>query len=154
MPDWVADDELLYRRVPDNPQYYSLESDGLKVSRQAFSDRNMQISVDRANLCDHTPTWTQADDKTSGVVSLVAGEVRHIDDVTFNAQGRETFVYRVDVLPMPLPENPAHAEIRTDPALESKNTFRRLMTSLALLANRRGWLILPAQYRNQPDLQQ
>ena len=84
-------------------------------------------------------------------MSLVALEVRKIG---LRREGNNPIVYAVDVVADPigtehpaLPENPAHAEIRTDPTIASDGVFKRLRRSLALLANQRGWLIPPDKDR-------
>jgi hypothetical protein len=48
--DFVTDDELLYRRVPNREGNFQLDNGKYRVSSGAFGDRNLQPSVDRANL--------------------------------------------------------------------------------------------------------
>lgn len=135
----VEDHEILYRRVVFDPLCFQETEEGLKVRPQAFRDREYQPSVDRAKLCNHNPKYTQGDLR-NGVVSLVTGEVRSIANVV---KGKPPIQYEVDVVYDPLPDNSAHAEIRTHPKIRSKKVFKRLRISLAILANRRGWLIPP-----------
>lgn len=136
----LEDNEMLYRRVVFDALCFQETEEGLKVTPQAFRDRVHQPSVDRAKLCNHNPKYTQGDDSRNGVVSLVTGEVRAIANVV---KGKPPIQYDVDVVYAPLPDNQAHAEIRTHPKIRSKKVFKRLRVSLAILANRRGWLIPP-----------
>src|SRR5438128_11449008 len=78
--DRVADDEVLYRRVPHRPGHFVDENGHVRVTSQAFSDRRFRPSVDRAKRCGHDPSHTQAA-PTDAVVSLVAWQVRGIDTV-------------------------------------------------------------------------
>lgn len=146
MHDHVRDDEILYRRVPYDLQCFEQHDGVLRVTRHAFRDPNNQPSVDRSHLCNYDPAWTQGTDTRNGVVSLVTGEVRSIDNLEV---AKSSVYYRVDVVSDPLPLNEAHAEIRTDPSISSQNVFRRLRSSLEILANRRGWMILPLDFRGK-----
>lgn len=147
MGNHVQDDETLYRCIFFDRQGFTfIESEGLIVTRSAFLDPNNQPSVDRAKLCNNDPRYTQGDDERNGVVSLIAKEVRAIDDV--KKYNNPPVTYAIDVVPVPLNNNPAHAEIHANPQIASKSVFRRLKTSLAILANKRGWLIFPEGFRN------
>ena len=58
----VADNEILYRRIPCIEGLYVIQADGtVKVSSAAFSDRSFRPSVDRAELCHNDPKETQHD---------------------------------------------------------------------------------------------
>ena len=140
----VEDDELLYRRVELRGQGYSLRPYGAsKISSQAFADREQQPSVDRARLCGG-PAYTQGDEQ-NGVLRLVTGQVREINSVQQTDQkGNVEFRYKFDVVPVPLEENPAHAEIHAAPAYRNKQRFRRLLEQLSLLAE---WEVYPADLR-------
>jgi hypothetical protein len=149
--DFVADNELLYRCVfyqtSDGTKTYKLEGDKIYVSTSAFRDASSAPSVDRAILCEYDPTYTQKNPK-DGVVSLICQEVRLIDSVVQkDSKGREEFAYKIDVLPRPIPENKAHAQIEPTPAYRSKSVFRKLLERLAFLANQREWEILPGEFR-------
>jgi hypothetical protein len=147
MSNYVQDDEVLYRCVYYDLRAYKLTPSGdLKVTSDAFLDRNKQPSVDRARLCHSDPHYTQGKDKRNGVVYLIAREIRAIDDLIRHGSSPET--YTIDVAPVPLHDNPAHAEIRTSPQIASQNVFRRLRRSLAILANNHGWLVRPGGFRN------
>lgn len=154
--DKVADDEILYRRIPrKQPPTYDRSGGSLRVLAQAFSEPaeeegefagQYRLSVDRAKLCGNDPNLTRHRDPryapaSFGVVSMPAGEVRAIPDVA-------------EIIPDPivndpdLPDNPAHALIcvfyssgATDSA--NKKIFRNVRQELAAMANRRPWEIDP-----------
>jgi hypothetical protein len=128
--DRIADEELLYRRVLRD--HLVREDGALRISSQAFADRSMQPSVDRAELCDHDPRWTQQE-PTNGVLSLLAADVRGTLPQR-DERGRETGVYAIDVKPDPLPDNPAHALIYAEPPFATRSVFRRLLERLAQMA--------------------
>lgn len=144
----VADDEILYRRVPRIEGLYVIQADGVvKVSSQAFSDRSFRPSVDRAELCHYDPRKTQHE-LSDGVVSVVTRNVRSIDAVVQNdTDGKPIQAFSVDVEHVPilnhstLPDNPAHAEIFMNPPCPNKSVFRKLVERLAQLANERPWEI-------------
>ena len=151
MSERVEDTEVLYRRVIFDPVCFEVVGDKIVVTSTAFNDRHKQPSVDRAKLCNAEPAYTQGADKRAGVVSLITEEVRSI---SLQSGGETPQTYIVDVVADPvgpdhphLVENPAHAEIRADPSISSKGVFQRLRRSLALLAQKRGWLILPDENR-------
>jgi hypothetical protein len=121
--DHVADDEILYRSVRRD-QIIPVAG-GVRPSSQAFTDRHMEISVDRAKLRDHDPYQSQMS-PTDAVVSLRVSDVRG----TLPARPE----YAIDVRPDPLPENPAHALIYAQPQFANQSVFRRLRERLALLA--------------------
>jgi|SRR6266699_3109387 len=144
----VADEEILYRRVPRVDGLYLVQADGsIEISSAAFSDRSFRPSVDRAELCHHDPGKTQRE-SSDGVVSVVTGEVRSIDTVVQNdVKGNLIQTFHVDVEHVPilkhptLLDNPAHAEIYLIPISSNKAVFRRLCERLAQLANDRHWEI-------------
>jgi hypothetical protein len=144
----VADEEILYRRVPRVEGLYVIQAGGtVKVSSAAFSDRSFRPSVDRAELCHFDPRKTQHE-LSDGVVSVVTRDVRSIDTVVQNdTDGKPIQTFRVDVEHVPilnnptLPDNVAHAEIYTNPACPNKSVFRKLSERLAQLANGRPWEI-------------
>ena len=151
MNDRVLDDEILYRRVPNDPRNFSTSIDGIpQVDSHAFMDRAKQISVDRAKLCNFEPTFTQDKNSSNGVVQLVAQDIREIDHID---HGTTHACYGFDIVPAPIKNHPsiednfAHAEIWSDPQNMSKGVFRRLRRALAVIANNYGWLILPEDAR-------
>jgi len=148
--DFVADDEVLYRRVPNTTSHFAYPEGRLHISSSAFNDPARKPSVDRARLRGNKPNLTKVR-PTDGVVSLIARDVRAIANVVQQDQlGEVRQRHSVDVAPAPLepcgqaPGNPAHALIVTDPALASNSAFDRLKESLARLATDRGWLVEPS----------
>lgn len=149
--DFVADDEFLYRcifyRTSDGTKTYKVENGKACVSIHAFRDTSLAPSVDRAVLCEYNPTYTQKNPE-DGVVSLISQDVRLIDSVVQkDSKDREEFTYKIDVLPRPLPNNNAHAQIEPTPTYRSKSVFRKLLERLAFIANQREWEILPWEFR-------
>jgi SepF-like predicted cell division protein (DUF552 family) len=115
-----------------------------RLSSQAFSDRRLQPSVDRAHLCNSDPYFTQKA-PNDGVVSVVAAEVREIKDIIQNdASGKPILTHVIDVIPQAIiPDNPSHAIIDASPAYSNQRVFRRLLERLREIAERRGWMIEP-----------
>lgn len=142
--DFVGDDEILYRRISAGRNLYKRRPDGtIEISSQAFADRELRISVDRSKLCKKGARDTLGDDK-GGVVSLVAGEIRGLDDVTRNDK-HETILqrFKIEIEPNPLSGNFAHAEIYAIPMFtdaDRRGAFRRLCRSLARMSR---WEIMP-----------
>ena len=144
----VADNEILYRRIPRIEGLYVIQADGtVKVSSAAFSDRSFRPSVDRAELCHNDPKKNQHE-PSDGVVSVITGDVRSTDTVVQNDKDGKTIrSFDVDVEPVPilnhpkLPDNPAHAEVYITPPCPNKTVFRKLAERLAQLANERRWEI-------------
>lgn len=155
--DRVLDEEILYRRVLDNPQHYTIEGKVVRVSASAFSDRHRRPSVDRKAICGG-PEWTQ-ESPENGVVRITAGAVRGIGDlkslveVAGPPKSKSTTTYKVDVVPAPVKDEPsqrdnaAHAEIRSHPNWVSDSAFKRLLERLARIAAT-SWEILPRGARN------
>jgi hypothetical protein len=97
----------------------------------AFNDAGRRPSVDRARLCPGGPEETRARfSPGSGVLSLLARDVRLLT-ATHGGTGQ---VYGVDVEPVPLPENPAHAEIFGRPPFDTDKVFERIKQALARIA--------------------
>jgi hypothetical protein len=126
-PDFITDDEELYRSVKQEHLIY--ENGVLRAISEAFGDRNQRVSVDRASLVDNDPRRTQKSG-TDAVARLVAGAVR-CSLPRRDAKGQETGTYAIDVIPEPLPDNPAHAVIYANPSFVSPNHFRKLRERLA-----------------------
>jgi hypothetical protein len=132
-PDFVADDDVLYRAIANEPdRYFPRDAQGnRRISSMAFNDAGRRPSVDRANLCPGGPEETRARfSPGSGVLSLVAHEVRSLT-ATHGGTGQ---VYGVDVEPVPLPENPAHAEVFGRPPFDTDKVFERIKQALARIA--------------------
>lgn len=150
--DFVGDDEVLYRCVfYGRINLYQIQDNRAKITSQAFADKAMRPSVDRAELCDKNPCKSQKDEK-DGVVSLITKDVRLIDSVTQNdPKGKPEFTYKIDVLPRPVEDNEAHAQIEPSPEYKNKTPFRKLLERLAYLADRRGWEIEPYEIRQTKE---
>lgn len=152
--DIVSDDELLYRCIFFESNCHQRQGSIVKISSQAFNDRNMTPSVDRAYLCNHNPAYTQKNEK-DGVISLITHDVRMIDRVVQNdSKGNPIFTYKIDVYPRPIINHPelldnlAHAQIEPTPHYKNKSIFRKLLERLAFLANQREWEIKPYDLRD------
>src|SRR5690348_6575210 len=80
----VADDEVLYRAVLNDPRFFPEDGQGgRRISSMAFNDAGRRSSVDRALLCPGGPAETQKRfHPGSGILSLVAREVRQLTAVT------------------------------------------------------------------------
>lgn len=148
MSDVIADDEILYRCVFNGlDNYYRVGEFGLELTSQAFTDRSLAPSVDRAKLCNNNPKHTQKN-PNDGVVSLITGEVRMINISQNDPKGNPLFDYKIDVCPRPTQDNPSHAQIEPSPKYKNQKYFRKVTNRLALLATERikkqGWEIKPS----------
>jgi hypothetical protein len=128
----MADAEVLYRAVLNEPRFFPEDGQGgRRISSMAFNDTGRRPSVDRALLCPGGPAETRNRFRPgSGVLSLVTGEVRGLT-VTHGATGQ---VYGVDVEPVPLPDNVAHAEIFGRPPFDTDRIFERIKQALTRIA--------------------
>jgi len=146
----VSDDEIIYRRIPYSlekaTRNYTVEGEEIRISSQAFLDREMCPSVDRAKLCDHNPRHTQSS-SDDGVVSFVCIEIRAIDDVKYSPPKSPVVQYKIDVVWRPINGNYAHSQIEPSPGYNSKTTFRKLREKLAYIANQKDWEIYPLDFR-------
>ena len=131
--DCVKDDEVLYRSVES--VLWKQKNDGeFYLSSQAFADRNCRPSVDRAALCSHNPGYTQIR-PSDYVCSLIAKDVRAIATVVkYDKKGVPQVRHNIDVEPVSLPDNDAHAEIYALPTISGGRLFERLLERLAYLA--------------------
>ena len=133
----VADTETLYRAVRNDLRFIALDSDGnVRISSMAFNDPERRPSVDRVALCPGGPQETRDRFRPgSGILSLSAGDVRTLT-ATHGGTGA---TYGVDVEPVPLPDNPSHAEIFGRPPFDTDKVFERIKQALTRIAT----LILP-----------
>lgn len=152
--DFVADDELLYRRIPSRQRVavplYEYRDDGtIRIYSTAFSSRDLRISVDRAKLRNNNPREVQ-EDENDGIVSLLARDVRSVVGLARKTADGNEIQFKIDVEPVPLPGNDAHAEIYAVPGFDqdSKKFFRRLCERFAQIAEKR-WQILPDKLGNR-----
>ncbi len=144
----ITNSEILYRRIPHDKNFLVLQDGKIRLSSQAFSDRNFRPSVDRASLRENDPRQTQRT-LSDAVVSLITKDVRSIDYIVKASHEGYFQSFDVDVEHVPIIndslglDNPAHAEIYIIPQCD-KNVFRKLKERLAQLANERLWEIEPA----------
>ena len=117
----IADDEILYRSVRAE-EIDVADGKIVRLSSQAFNDRSGAISFDRAKLTTAEQTRKNSTDL---VLGITARDARAIQSVTHN-----NIRYQIEVLPAPLPDNPAHAIARGIPPLEGSG-FKKLKTALA-----------------------
>lgn len=138
----ISDDEELYRSIDYISRQDCKYDDegGFVISSQAFRDRNMRPSVDRALLRGNNPASSKIK-PSDGVVSLVANEVR--------AQPIEhqNLKHLVDVEYKPGVDNQAHSQIFGKPDFPSQRPFEKLKTRLAILAK---WQIHPSLKVDDP----
>ena len=144
--DFVHNDEILYRRISAHRKLYKIRTDGtIEISSEAFSDRQLRVSVDRAKLCDNNPRFTLGNEP-GVVVGLLTSDVRNLEDLTRNDQkGNPLVQFKIDVEPVPLSDNPAHAEIFAIPAFENadkRGAFHRLCRRLVRLAEEKQSVLL------------
>ena len=136
--DFVLDEEVLYRRVPDRPGdfYKPIEGGRYRVTSGAFGDKKQQPSVDRAILRNNKPENSKRR-YTDCVVSFTAGEVRSI-----RSFGRTVDVVH-DPNPPEDPDNPAHGLIvAKHPFTANNSEFKKFKQALARIADSR-WEIPP-----------
>lgn len=144
--DFVSDEEILYRRISMHRKLYNVKSDGtIEISSAAFSDRELRVSVDRAKLCDNNPRYTLGNEPGI-VVGLLTYDVRNVQDLTRNDSGGKVIQrFKIDVEPVPLPENSAHAEIHAIPQFaegDKKGAFHRLCRRLVRLVEDKRSIVL------------
>lgn len=147
MPDdFVYNDEILYRRISAHRKLYKIKNDGtIEISSEAFSDRQLRVSVDRAKLCNNNPRYTLGSEPGI-VVGILTSDVRNMDGLSRNDQkGNPLVQFKIDVEPVPLLENPAHAEIFAIPAFSNadrRGAFHRLCRRLVRLAEEKQSILL------------
>jgi hypothetical protein len=147
----VRDEETVYRRIPhgtpNGNKFYSITNTTVKISSQAFTDREKCPSVDRAVLCDHDPSYSQIS-SDDGVVSFLCNQIRAIDNIKYAPGTAQEVVYKIDIIWRPIESNKAHSQIEPSPEYKNEKVFRRLRERLAYLANERGWEIFPVDLRS------
>jgi hypothetical protein len=118
-PPPIADEEILLRHIPGDPNYLA---PGPRITSYNFALRRGQagISVTRAGMT--TPRQLLArvlSGPESRVAAVTAAEVRALG---------------LDTVPVPLPDDPGHAEIRSSTAdLNRRNVRQRLADVFRLL---------------------
>lgn len=147
----INDDELLYRSVRADPifdEYTYDDEKNLVILPNAFKDGHTRPSVSRAGMDGVDPCiFPYRLSQTDGIVGLIAGEIRAINDVTSQLEN-ETLVYKVDIEHDPSKINKAHAKIYAIPKFrgkqeEKEEAFDRLRISLAHLASKWDWIVEP-----------
>jgi hypothetical protein len=148
--NFIRDDEVLYRSVRGKyGEEYSYDNIGkLKISSEAFRDRERKPSVDRAELNEFNPSLSKRND-TDGIVSLITADVRAIGTVKTKNQNADAIAHAVDIIYDPIPENPAHSKIVVSPEFlgsknKQRNVFKLLQLALAELAEKNGWTLEPS----------
>lgn len=128
----VTDNEVLYRAVLNEPRFFPKDSQGgHRISSMAFNDAGRRPSVDRAVLCPNGPADTRQRFRSdSRILSVITGDVRQLTTV----HGGTGQAYTVDVEPIPLDENPAHAEIFGRPPFDTDKIFDRIKQALSRIA--------------------
>ena len=145
----VRNEEELYRSVRGKLEEYSYDSKGkLRISSEAFRDRDRKPSVDRAELRGFNPVLSKLSD-TDGVVSLMTADVRAIGTVKTKILNEDVVIHAVDVVYAPTAENPAHSQIVVNPEFfgsksKQRNVFKLLQLALAELAEKNGWTLEPS----------
>ena len=126
----VRDEEILYRAVANEVRYFPVDAEGnTRISSTTFNDAGRRPSVDRAVLCPGGLKDTQSRFRAgSGVLSLITRDVRSLSA----AHGTTGQLYNVE--PVPLPENPAHAEVFGRPPFDTDKVFDRIKQALARIA--------------------
>jgi hypothetical protein len=143
----IEDAAALYRRAPKT--CIVRQGDVERISSTAFNDRGFQPSVDLARL-RNSPEETK-EEPTDGVLEFHAFEIRAIRDIKVDAAAKPPTFYVVDVQHRPVAANeamgivanPAHSQIEAAPHPNADTRFKKVKEALALIANRRGWLIAP-----------
>lgn len=147
----IDDDELLYRSVRADPnldEYTYDDEKNLVILPNAFKDGHTRPSVSRAGMDGVDPyIYPYRLSQTDGIVGLIAGEIRVINDVTSQLEN-ETLVYKVNIEHKPSRRNKAHAQIYVIPKFKGKQeekeeAFDKLRISLARLASKGGWIVEP-----------
>src|SRR5258705_704761 len=147
----VADEELLYRRIVFRVglEPFKIVDGKLRFGSQAFGDRTLKPSVDRAALNGNDPTRTQQQ-PANGETARIRGDIRKIASVTRKEDNDQVAQFSPDVVPDPITpapgveENPAHALVVTNPPVPNPNIFHKLQLALSELGSARGWVIPPA----------
>jgi hypothetical protein len=135
--DVVANEEILYRSVPEGRNWVKLIGGECKPSAQAFNDKDRQPSVDRAKLLAHDPVRAKMQ-SSDGILQLKAGDVREEKIVKTEKQSGQPEVkvtLSVDIVPDPTKERPAHALVKFHPLPGGTSNFEKLKERLALLSS-------------------
>lgn len=141
--DPIHEDERFFRRIL--PKDVKSKPDGRKrLSSSAFSDRDLEPSVDREKLTEPLggAEFTRQE-KQNGVVFVTAADVRGID-ITHQPKGEPVGDYVADLERRRLPENPAHYVVLLQPATNKRGVFKKLIERLARKGEKQ-WVIKPGE---------
>lgn len=147
MPTIVSDDEKFYRAVDLSKAEYTITDGQLRVSANAFNDRNCQPSGDRSSLRPDPADTKRC--PADAIIQVITKEVRDIANIRIAPNDDANVAnYRPDVIHRPLcviatkSENLAHCQVECLP--EIKNThFKKLKEALARLAEAHGLIVQP-----------
>ena len=146
----IRDEEVFFRRVLPGSNHYTRTPDGIRISSQAFADRNFEPSVDRRALIEYLslggPAFTQGE-PANGVLRIQARDVRGVE-FTHSPAKQQPESYKADIHPWPLENNPTHCVIRLQPTTDKASVFKKLLERLALLAK---WQIHPRDLAETGD---
>jgi len=104
----IPDSEDLFRRILGNWIVTEQHSGARRLSSQAFSDRDDEISVDLSSLISPRGSLALGDDRHIGIAAITGGDARKLDQAVVRA---------------PVPGDPAHALIC---GKQTKSVRRRL----------------------------
>jgi hypothetical protein len=147
----VSDEELVYRRVP-NDRFRTTPDGVLEFSARIFRNRLCRPSVYREALIS-APQQAQTD-PSDGVLTLSVRAIRTSSTIEQrDSKGAVVRLHAIDVEHCPLGDEStfeyAHAEIVLTPTTEQRSTCNRMYEALALLAKDTGiWAIQPESQRS------
>ena len=141
LTDDVADNEYLYRSVRP-ADLRTAGGSSFTITSQAFSDRGLRASVDRAFLVGYDPDRSRLSPEQA-IVVLTAFDARAQGPIEYFSPRPVGYIgvwppkrFTVGVSSDPLPINPAHAVIHLLPfENEDASPFRKLKERLAGIVN-------------------
>ena len=141
----VSHDEIIYRSVKLEPQFFRWGADGeIKVSASAFNDRKYEPSFYRKNFCedppDNKPPRMNSDD---AVAEVLTGTIREQNAIIFHSGNEpKPIEHKVDVRPEINGHHKAHVVVFTAPEFKTKGGFAKLKEFLAQIMGG-SWAIRP-----------
>lgn len=140
----VGDEETLYRSIWLRTECFFFDEEGvLRVSAEAFADRNKQPSVFRKHLCDAPPDSNPPRlHSEDAVVSLIAGKIREASPIQHQSGKNPVVAHVIDVRPDTSEgQHRSHAIVYANPEFPNSNAFAKLKLRLAQLVE--NWAIQP-----------
>lgn len=132
----IADDAVLWRRIPDTPHCVYKEDRIILPSSSNFLDEDEnEVSVDLASLT--TTERTLKNHEQFGLVSVTAGVPREHNQIVDSDP--------IVDLENPGNNNPAHCVICAKPELASGKGRKKAAKQIALKST---WVIYPESYRS------